>query len=244
MNEYTWIWEGQTQKGSCQWVTWDGALRSGTPFHIVENDIIGKTKATYYATVVAEFIKQCNAQGITATLSSVDVQCEIVKDPLQKSCYYVSRGEHYQCSYTQNFIVKVKGTVVFESPQDLAASPIAPALIIALAKAIALIIVAIGVGWGVYEFLRNLTLNETRSTVTKKTVITNPSDLPVTVTLPDGSTVTIPPDGTYTSESAETASTKQPSATSWIGIIVMGGLVLGALVVLPKLLEERKGRRR
>jgi len=218
MNEYTWIWEGQTQKGSCQWVTWDGALRSGTPFHIVENDIIGKTKATYYATVVAEFVKQCNAQGITATLSSVVVQCEIVKDPLQKSCYYVSRGEHYQCNYTQNFIVKVKGTVVFESPQDLATSPIAPALIIVLAKAIALIIVAIGVGWGIYEFLRNLTLNETRSTVTIRKYDEQ---------------------GNLTEETTEDTTKREPSATSWIGIIVMGGLVLGALVVLPTLLEKR-----
>jgi len=224
MPRYEWIWEGQTQKGSCTWVTRDGDLTSGTPFSTVENDIIEKTKATYYATVVAEFINQCQKQGITATLSSVDVQCEIVKDPLSQSCYYTSRGEHYQCSYTQSFIVKVKGTVVFESTQDLAGSPVVAALVLALIKLLPYIIIAIGLAWGGYEFLRNLTLNETSSTI---------------------HTIKYDQAGNVISDTTETTRTQQPSTTAWIGIIAIAGLLIGALVVLPSLLgKKEKGRRR
>jgi hypothetical protein len=223
MNKYEWIWEGQTQKGSCTWQTRDGDLTNGTPFSTVENDIIEKTKATYYATVVGEFVKICNEKGITATLKSVDVQCEIIKDSLQQSCYYTSRGEHYQCTNTQPFIVKVKGIVVFESPQDLATASITAILLYILTHVLWKIILAIGVAWGIYNFLTNLTLNETSSTV---------------------HVIKYDEQGNVTSDTTETIVTKQPAVTSWIGIIVIAGLVLGALVVLPSLLEKGKGKRR
>jgi len=222
MSQYTWIWEGRTQKGNCTWWTEDGRSGGVAWTQAIEDDIIEKTKATYYATVVAEFVKQCNAQGITASLVSVDVQCEIIKDPLQTRGYYVARGERYHTNYWQSFYVKVIGTVVFDSEQELAGSPIAPALVIALGKAIALIIVALGIAWGIYEFLRNLTLNETRSTITKTT--TNPVTGETTTT-------------------TETITIQQPSITAWAGLIILAGVVIGALVVLPKLLEK-KGRKR
>jgi len=223
MNRYEWIWEGQTQKGSCQWQTKEGTVIHGTAWDSgIENDIIDKTKATYYATIVAEFINQCQKQGITATLSSVDVQCEIVKDPLQSSCYYGGAEHAFEfCNYNQLFIVKVKGTVVFESTQDLAGSPIAPALLWVLAKCIALIIIALGVSYGIYEFLRNLTLNQTTSTITKTT--TNPVTGETTTT-------------------TEQITTQQPSITAWGGIIALAIVGIGLLVVLPSLLE-RKGKR-
>ena len=222
MSQYTWIWEGRTQKGNCTWWTEDGRSGDVAWTQAIEDDIIEKTKATYYATVVAEFVKQCNAQGITASLVSVDVQCEIVKDPLQTSGYYVARGERYHTNYSQSFYVKVIGTVIFDSEQDLVGSPIAPALVVAIGKAIALIILALGIAWGIYEFLRNLTLSQTTSTVTVRKYDEQ---------------------GNLISETTETITKQEPSPTAWVGLIVLAGVVIGALVVLPSLLEK-KGRKR
>jgi preprotein translocase subunit Sec61beta len=241
MYEYEWVWEGQTQKGYCQWWTEDG-MQGGTAWtQALENDIIERTKATYYSTIVGEFVKQCKEQGIDAELISVNVECEIVKDPLQKSGYFVARGERYHTNYSQPFYVKVKGIVVFRSEKDLMQSPIAPALIIAIAKAIAIVVSAIIISWGVYEFLRNLTLNETRSVVTKKGTITNPSDEPVTITLPDGSQVTIPPGGTYDYSETEDITKKEPSWTSWIGLGILAIVGIAGFYALSSM---KKGKRK
>ena len=131
--------------------------------------------------------------------------------------------------------------MVFRSSQELMGSPIVPALIIALAKAIAIVVSAIIISWGIYEFLRNLTLNETRSVVTKKGTITNPSDQPVTVTLPDGTQVTIPAGGTYTYEETEDITKKEPSWEAWLGLGVLAIIGIAGIYALSSM---DKGKRK
>jgi hypothetical protein len=211
LNEYAWDWEGVTNKGECIWFV-EGFNVTGTPWsQAIENDIIEKTKATYYATVVAEFVKICQQQGIDAQLLDVNVYCDIVKDPLTWTSTEPPVQEYLDpwqiipvpmIKFSQKFIVKVHGVVTFLSSKDLAGSPIAPALLVALGKVIAMVIVAILVGWGIYAFLKNLTLNETRSEITykKKTIL---------------------PDGTIVYEDgSETVTTTAPSLGA-IGIIAL-----------------------
>jgi len=226
VNQYEWIWEGQTQLGRCPWGTEGGELKYGTEWSgALENEIIEKTKATYYSTIVAEFVRICKEQGITVNLVSVDVQCEIVKGQLEGGCqsYYNPNTDNFteKCNWVQNFYVKVKGTVVFESEVELAGSPIAPALLIALAKAIAIVIVAIGVAWGVYEFLKNLTLNETSSVI---------------------HTIKYDAQGNKIEETWETKKTQEPSWTSWIGIIAVVIVAFMFLLVVPLYLPKGSGK--
>ena len=218
MNEYTWIWEGQTRKGKCVWWTWftpDGALSRGTQWSgFLENEIIAKTKEAYYSAIFNDFENKCTEQGVTAALKSIEVQCEIVKDPEQVSWDWLGPLEY---GHTQPFIVKVKGTVVFESSQELAGSPVLPALIIIIAVAIAIIIVAVGVAWGIYEFLRTLTLTETKSTITVKKYDAQ---------------------GNLIEERTEDITTKGPD---YMTILIIGGLIIVGVLVIPELLRRSRG---
>jgi YD repeat-containing protein len=157
-------------------------------------------------------------------LSSVDVQCEIIKDALETKHWYSGvQGVWDNYEYTQRFIVKVKGTVVFENSQNLAGSPIVAALVLVLIKLLPYIIIAIGIAWGIYEFLRNLTLNETSSTI---------------------HTIKYDAQGNVTSDTTETTKTQQPAGTAWTGIIALAIVGIGLLVVLPSLLGKKERRRR
>jgi len=219
-NRYEWVWEGQTQKGSCAWRTRDGELEDGTRWtEAIRQEIIDKTKATYYATVLGEFEKQCADQKLAVALLSCDVQCEIVEDAMISNCYWGSRGEHQFCNYNQPFIVKVKGTVVFESETDLAGIVISTALLVAIGKCLALIILALGVAWGVYEFLRNLTLNETTSTI---------------------HTIKYDSEGNVVEDTTENVSKKEPPTESWIAIIIIVIIAFMFMMVVPQFLPKKK----
>jgi hypothetical protein len=147
----------------------------------------------------------------------VDVQCEIVKDPLDVQ-HYGARPT--KTVWTQRFYVKVKGIVVFRSPQDLAGSPIAPALILAIGKVIAIIIVAIGIAWGIYEFLRNLTLNETSS---KIHIIKYD-----------------PETGNVIEETWEDITKKEPSWEAWIGLGVLAIIGIAGIYALSSMGKRKK----
>jgi hypothetical protein len=110
----------------------------------------------------------------------------------------------------------------FESDKPLMGSPVALALMIILKwimEAIVIVLVAYFAIQMIGDVFKSMTTKT--STVTKTTY--DESGNPVSTT---------------------TETTTEPSPTGWIGVIVALGLVLGVLVVLPKLLEKEKGKRR
>jgi hypothetical protein len=171
VNRYKWVWHGKSDTGHFVWETEDGKLVSGNPPNeSLIASAIEKTEATYYATVVSEFVKACKEKNLNVTLLSVEVKAQIVWGTRKTSCYYVKRGEARRCSYDQPFYMDVVGEVLFESEQPLhqAQSPIviSTSLLWVIGKVIALIIVAVGVAWGIYEFLKNLSLHQESSEIT------------------------------------------------------------------------------
>lgn len=230
MNRYTWHWKGNTPKGTCGWKVFDdGSPTEGTPWTSdLENDITEKAKATYYATMIGEFQKKATEQGISVTLISVDVQCTIAKDPLQQQHFeipwwYAWKGKS-RTEYQQRFVVFVEGTVKFDSLQDFTASPIAPALIIVIAFAVAIFIASIGVAWGIYTFLNNLTLNQTTSEIITEYYDEN---------------------GNLIKKVTEKTTTQKPTTSDpMTAVVVVGGLLIFAALVLPELLKPRQKQRR
>jgi hypothetical protein len=170
VNRYTWKWHGKTDTGYFDWIKLiTGTISGDFPDAKLIDEIVEKTKATYYSTVVAEFVKACKEKNLTVTLLSVNVNAKVVITGEPKLVYHNTYGIPYD-EYKQPFYVDIVGEVLFESDQPLheAQSPIviSASLIWAIGKVIALIIVAIGVAWGVYEFLKNLSLHQESSEIT------------------------------------------------------------------------------
>lgn len=119
----------------------------------------------------------------------------------------------------------VWGGIRFKSDPSPWHSPIAPAIVWAVAIGIGIFLAALGVG--AYFALRNLT--ETSNKTTQHTVLTNPTSEPVVYTLPDGTTVTVPPGGTY-DVTGTTENTGSILTNPWllivIAIIAIVGLAL------------------
>jgi len=82
-----------------------------------------------------------------------------------------------------------------------------------------LIILALGVAWGVYEFLRNLTLNETTSTI---------------------HTIKYDSEGNVVEDTTENVSKKEPPMESWIAIIVIVIIAFMFMMVIPQYLPKKK----
>jgi len=221
MYEYTWNWKGQTQKGHCKWTTRDGLLQTGLPFGAdVENTITQTTREAFFEKVIGVFANKCSEQHITITLKPSNVQCTIEKDALIKQISYTGRGEHQIIVYDQPFIVKLESTIVFDTEQQLAGSPLLPAFAFII-YLVVLTIISIGIAYGIYEFVKNLTLNETSSEVTTWEYDTN---------------------GNLVKKTTEKTKTQKPATSDPLtAIVAVAALVLGAIVIVPALSEKRSG---
>ena len=225
---YVWDWAGKTNRARFSWWTEDG--RAGGIKLPPDYELIEKAKSVYYATVTAEFIRQLQAQGITATLIDVIPEVTIEKSDVRSRSYYVARGERLHTSYEQDIIVHVEGKVYFQSTEELMGSPIAPALVIAIGKAIAIIIGALLVGWGIMEFLKNMSTY--RSEVEQKSTITLGEDTYFDkdvklddVVIPAGTTL---PAGTVLEFTKKETTEKPPLETS-IVMLLLGVALIAAL---------------
>ena len=228
--DYVWDWQGRTNKGTFEWTTENGREWGTRPPSDAE--LIEKAKTVYHGVVLGDFVSECAKQGVIVRLINVMPNAWVDRSDVRKvSGYYVARGERYHATYRQDIIVHVTGKVFFNSSQDLVASPIAPALVLALGKVIALVIGAILVGWGIMEFLKNM--STVMSEVTKTSKITFPEEthLAEDLKLPDGTVLkacqTLPAGTTIEYETKE--KTEKPALEPMIllALIFLGAMVLG-----------------
>jgi hypothetical protein len=211
-----WVWEGRSNSGSFQWRTRDEAYEFGDQWtQELEDEFLGLTRATYEASVLAEFIQAAAAKGVTVNIEHVDVVAEMVKSPDQVNCWYGARGEHRFCNHTIPFYMKIRGTVTFTSDQAWTGQSLTAAALWILGYVVPRVIVAIGIAWGIYAFASHFLLNESSSTVTE----------------------------TWTDEQGNVhtkTETKKESGTDYTGLLVAGGLIIIGVLVVPELLRSRR----
>ena len=214
-----WTWTGRSDNGAFQWTNQDGVLIDGTPWtQVLEQEAIDKTRATYEASVLAEFILAAQSKGVNVAIQQVTVTAEMVKQAQTQSCYWTSGGLHQRCNYTLPFYMKIVGIVEFTSDQPWTGASLTAIALYILTYVAWKIILAVGIAWGIYAFLSHLLLHESSSEITE------------TITKPDGTVIT-------------RTEKKTESGTDIMGIIVIGGLILVGVVVLPTLLGEWKKSR-
>jgi hypothetical protein len=215
-----WTWQGRSDQGSFQWTEQDGTLIQGDPYtEAREQEAIAKTRATYEATVLAEFIQAAKSKGANVVIQQVTVTAEMVKSPQEQSCYYVDHGEHQRCNLRLPFYMKITGIVNFTSDQPWTGTSLTALALYVLTYVAWKIILAIAIGWGIYAFLSRLALHQSSSEVTE------------TWTDPQGNVHT-------------RTEKKQEQGTDIGGLIVIAVIGIGALVALPSILEAFKGRKK
>jgi hypothetical protein len=213
-----WTWTGESDSGAFQWTEQDGVLIEGDPYVAArELEAINRTRATYEATILAEFISVAREKNVNVNIQSVGVTCEMVKSEEQVSCYWVSGGLHQRCNHTLPFYMKITGIVNFTSDQPWTGASLTAIALYILTNVAWKLIIAIGVAWGIYVFLSTFALHETTSEITE------------TWTDSEGNV------HTRTEKKKETG----PDIGALIVIAVLG---IGGLIVLPTILEGLKGR--
>lgn len=244
--DYTWRWEGRTNKVTFKWIEdINGNFVSGN-LPPLDTEFIETAKSAYYGVVLGEFIRECAEQGITISPVNIVPSAWVERGDVSKV-----RGVPLfppKFILKQDVTVHIAGKVYFNSNQDLSGSPIAPALVIAIGKVIAMVIGAIMLG------LVALTLVEVfRDMVTIESVVKKRNTITVgeegwTVTedieLPDG---TVIPAGTYFAPGTvidwETEEKIEEPAIA--GIAALGIILLLALALAPRAVREvREVRRR
>ena len=235
--DYTWTWIGRTNKATFNWKERpDGTVISGHP-PPSDARLVEAAKSAYYGVIFGEFARKCSEQNVNVRVVDIVPSAWVERGDLKKYLAY-PRVPEYTCK--QSLIVHVGGKVYFNSSQDLVGSPIATAMVVAIGKVVAMVILAVFAGLAVLtiiEVFRDMATEE--STVTKTNRVTVGDEGWTTtddITLPDG---TVIPAGTYfppgTVIEWETEEKEEKPAIG--GILVLGILALFALGLAPKVVK-------
>lgn len=140
----------------------------------------------------------------------------MVKSQGQISYRWGSGGLHEFCDHTLPFYMHIKGVVSFTCDQPWTGHSLTALALFILIKVVPALIIAIGVSWGIYNFLTHLAFTESTSTVTE------------TWTDPDGTT-------------HSKTETKTQQGPDYIALLIIGGLIIVGVLVVPELLRQRRG---
>lgn len=226
LSYYTWDWEAVSEEWSKFTNIWEPLPDLPSTLE-VQSHFVNDGKIDEG---LAKFLRGMIDGGYTTTLLGAGYRTQV--------CY--QRSQEIVAIYTHGYRYRThtRLSVDFTTDPAIMASPLAPIVAALIVKLIAIIVA----GVVVYALLKDLFTESTTVTDHFKQTFDNPTDQPVTYTLPDGTKVTIPPHGTYTYEGTHTESTTGPP--DWWGnvltIIGVVGIIVVAVVVVPKLIPKRK----
>lgn len=219
-NTYTWTWEAYTPEYA--------TVTGGAP---TDASLKAGLEATgTIQTALDALVAKASEGGLAVTIRTYTIQ-------LLKSEYLRTVSGGYQGVDKDYYRTHLVLTVDFDTDKPIMGSPIAFAIIVAIAVAIS--VMALLTGIGIVLYLQGLSTY--KSETTQRTVLANNSDSPQTFTLPDGTTVTVPAHSTYEYSKTESTEGGGASIIAQLPLIIVGTVViLGAVIVASRFIGGKK----
>jgi hypothetical protein len=212
-NTYSWIWEAF----SSEYLIYasppptEAALRAT----LLANGKIGDA--------INAFKAKAAEGGITVTVRGYNI--DLLRAEYLRTVSGGSQGVDKDVYHTHLTL-----RVDFDTDKPITQSPILPLMVLAIAVGIALIVGAIGL----VVYFNNLSTSKSEV----KTLVTNPNDTPVDVTI-GGKTYTIPAHGTL--ETSETIEGGGTSIIAQLPLIIVGTVLLLAAAIVGSRFIGKKG---